>query len=455
MEELKVLILDDEVDYANEVAEFLDNQNFDVFMAHLPSKAFKIIESEHIDLLILDIKLPEMDGISVLKKIKAEKPDIEVIMITGHGDMDTVIDSLRFGALDYINKPFGAFEIRSAIERSKRYISMSTEYKKLMKKYEAASKELKAKFGHEIIGTSKSIKSTISLMTKVAQTDDTSVLITGESGTGKELVARGIHQMSSRKGNYFCDVNCSAIPESLFESEFFGHVKGAFTGALGNKPGWFEFADKGTLFLDEIGDMPMHQQIKILRVLEQKRIRKVGSTKEVDVDVRIIAATNQDLKKLVQEKKFRLDLYHRLNTFSIHLDPLRERKDDILPLFEYFEKELSQKMRKFVSGREEKIIFNLLNYSFPGNIRELRNMIEKALIISDSTKLKLKDFSMEISENNEQNKKKYNLQLLEKNAILEVMKITRFKRKAAELLNITPQSLERRLEKLNIDENNS
>jgi transcriptional regulator with PAS, ATPase and Fis domain len=331
---------------------------------------------------------------------------------------------------------------------------MSADYKELMQKYEAASKELKVKFGHEIIGNSSSVKSTISLMAKVAQTDDTSVLITGESGTGKELVARGIHQMSSRKNNYFCDVNCSAIPESLFESEFFGHVKGAFTGALGNKPGWFEFADKGTLFLDEIGDMPMHQQIIILRVLEQKRIRKVGSNKEVNVDVRIIAATNQDLKKLVEEKKFRLDLYHRLNTFTIHLAPLRDRKEDIELLFDYFVKELSQKMRKHISGWEEKVILNLINYSYPGNIRELRNMIEKALIISDTAKLKLRDFSMADAVNNKPDQRKYNLQLLEKNTITEALRVTRFKREAAKLLNITPQSLERRIEKLGIDENN-
>lgn len=454
MEEIKILILDDEKDYADEMVEFLKMLEYDVVAAYLPSAAFKILKRKKIDIMILDIKLPEMDGLSVLEKVKKEYPDIEVIMISGHGDMITVIESLRLGALDYIKKPFGALEIKSAILRSKKFITLNTNYKDMKEKFSAASYELRKIFGHDIIGNSEAMQFVVNMMSKVAQTDDTSVLITGESGTGKELVARGIHYLSARKDKYFYDVNCSSIPDSLAESELFGHSKGAFTGATANKSGWFETANSGTLFLDEIGDMPIAQQTKLLRALEQRKIRKVGSSANIDIDVRIIAATNQNLKDLIEEKKFRLDLYHRLNSFTINIPPLRERTEDIPLLLEYFVKDLSKKLRKKVTKIDEKIILKLMQYSFPGNVRELKNMVEKALIISNSSILTLKDFAFSQIEKNgdiaENTEKIYNLEILEKNAILEVMKITKYKSHAAKLLNITPQALDRRLIKYNL-----
>ncbi len=451
MNNMRILVVDDEKVFADELVEYLKLQGHYVLVAYLPSKALDIIKHEKIDLLILDIKMPYMDGLTVLKKVKEEYPEIEVIMITGHGEMNTVIEALRLGALDFINKPFGALEIESAILRSQKFIKLNTNYKDMRDKFSAASYELKNIFGHDIIGKSKAMQNVLELMSKVAKTYDTSVLITGESGTGKELVARGIHYLSSRKNKYFYDVNCSSIPESLAESEFFGYSKGAFTGATTNRAGWFETANKGTLFLDEIGDMPLSQQTKLLRVLEQKKIRKVGSSIDIDIDVRIIAATNQDLEELIKQRKFRLDLYHRINSFTINIPPLRERKDDIPPLLEYFVNDLSKKLRKKISKIDKKVVLKLMNYSFPGNVRELKNMVERALIISNSDTLTLKDFTFSPIEVNKRDEfRSYNLQTLEKNAILEVMKIAKYKSEAAKLLNITPQSLERRLKKYNI-----
>ncbi len=451
MNDLTILVLDDEKDYANEIVEFLEMLSCRVFVAYKPSQAFGILKREAIDLMILDIKLPEMDGLAVLKKVKEEYENIEVIMITGHGDMDIVIEALRLGAFDFINKPFGAMAIKAAILRSKKYITLNTNYNDIKQKYNVASYELKKIFGHDIIGKSKAMQKVINLMSKIAQTYDTSVLITGESGTGKELVARGIHYLSSRRDRYFYDVNCSSIPDSLAESEFFGHSKGAFTGAISNKMGWFEIANKGTLFLDEIGDMPLTQQTKLLRVLEQKKIRKIGSSTDIDIDVRIIAATNQDLNDLIKEKSFRLDLYHRLNTFTIHIPPLRERKEDIPPLLEYFVKEISNKLRKKITKIDNKILQKLINYPFFGNVRELKNMVERAIIITNSPVLTLDDFSFSpIEEKEKKLQKNYNLDDIERETILEVMKITRYKKYAAKLLNISTQALSRRLLKYNI-----
>ena len=450
MKELKILILDDEKDYADEMVEFLKMMDYDVLAAYLPSTAFNILNRKKIDLMILDIKLPEMNGLAVLKRVKKEYPDMEVIIITGHGDMNDVIEALRLGALDFINKPFGALEIKSAIMRSKKFIILNNNYRDMKEKFSAASYELKKIFGHDIIGNSDAMQFVLNMMSKVAKTDNTSVLVTGESGTGKELVARGIHYLSARKDKYFYDVNCSSIPDSLAESELFGHSKGAFTGAIANKTGWFETANKGTLFLDEIGDMPLSQQTKLLRVLEQKKIRKVGASNDINIDVRIIAATNQDLTNLIDEKNFRLDLYHRLNSFTINIPPLRERQNDIPLLLEYFVKDLSQKLRKKVTRIDEKIIIELMNYSFPGNVRELKNMVEKALIISNSSTLTLKDFAFSPMKKEESTEKTYNLETLEKNAILEVMKITKYKSRAATLLNISSQALDRRLIKYHL-----
>jgi len=366
---VNILIVDDEPRVADEIEEFLLSKKFVVFKAGAPSIAFKLLKKQTINIVILDIKLPEMDGLSVLLKIKDQYPEIEVIMISGHGDMDTVIKAMRNGASDYFAKPFRLFDINNAIIRTQRYIGLNRKLKSAKKKVDKLSQKLMQSIGTQLLGNSKAMQQLISMMTKVAKSSNTSVLILGESGTGKELVANGIHQLSKRNDNMFYSVNCSAVPESLFESEFFGHKKGAFTGAIDDKLGWFEIADNGTLFLDEISDMPLGQQAKLLRVLEERMVSKVGSRDSKKVDVRVIAASNTKLETLATENKFRLDLYHRLSVFVITIPPLRERKDDIPLLFDYYLKQYNSQMEKNIYHIDESVSDILLSYDFPLEVK--------------------------------------------------------------------------------------
>lgn len=457
MESLSILILDDEKVFRDEIREFLENESFTVNAADKPSEAFKILEKLHVDVLILDLRLPEMDGFAVLEKVKQLYPHIEVIMITGHGDMDAVIQAMRMGAVEFFPKPFRLLDMKAAIKRTRRFIDLAHKLNEVNKSYELLSRDLMSNFGYEIIGTSKPIQQVIDLMRKVAQVNNTSVLITGESGTGKELVARGIHYLSSRRDSYFHAVNCSAIPETLFESEFFGHKKGAFTGANEDKAGWFEIANGGSLFLDEIVDMHPNMQSKLLRVLEERKIRRLGAVSEISIDVRIIAATNQNIADLIEMNKFRNDLYFRVNSFEIYIPPLRERPEDIPVLLKYYTDSLSKKMNKKISGVDSKVISAALNYPFPGNVRELRNMVERAIILADGDRLTLNEFTFAglkpVDKEPEMAgvEELFDLDEIEKRAIIKALKNTNYvKSDAAQLLNITRQSLDRRLEKHNI-----
>lgn len=458
MKDISILVLDDEKVFRNEIKEFLDGEGFTVLTAERPSEAFGILSDHRIDILILDLRLPEMDGLQVLSKVKEEYPDIEVIMITGHGDMDAVINAMRLGAVEFFPKPFRLLDMRAAIQRTKRYITLHEQLKEISQTYSLVSKDLIESIGSEIIGNSFGIRQVIEFMGKVAKTENTTVLITGESGTGKELVARGIHFLSSRKKSYFYAVNCSAIPDSLFESEFFGHKKGAFTGANEDKAGWFEVAHGGTLFLDEVVEMQPAMQSKLLRVLEDRKIRRIGSSIDIPVDVRIIAATNQDISKFIEEGKFRSDLYYRLNSFQIHIPPLRERKEDIPILFDYYVNHISARMAKKITQVDPTIVKTMVNYNFPGNVREMRNMIERAIILSENGKLTMKNFSGLISptDNNPNTgiigEDIFDLDLIEKIIIMKALERTGYKKtEAAQLLNITRQALDRRLEKYDIN----
>jgi len=457
MESLSILILDDEKVFRDEIREFLENESFTVNAADKPSEAFKILEKLHVDVLILDLRLPEMDGFAVLEKVKQLYPHIEVIMITGHGDMDAVIQAMRMGAVEFFPKPFRLLDMKAAIKRTRRFIDLAHKLNEVNKSFELLSRDLMNNFGYEIIGTSKSIQQVIDLMRKVAQVSNTSVLITGESGTGKELVARGIHYLSSRRDSYFHAVNCSAIPETLFESEFFGHKKGAFTGANEDKAGWFEIANGGSLFLDEIVDMHPNMQSKLLRVLEERKIRRLGAVSDISIDVRIIAATNQNIADLIEMNKFRNDLYFRVNSFEIYIPPLRERPEDIPVLLKYYTDSLSKRMNKKISGVDSKVISAALSYPFPGNVRELRNMVERAIILADGDRLTLNEFTFAglkpVDEELEGAgvEEVFDLDEIEKRAIIKALKSTNYvKTDAAQLLNITRQSLDRRLEKHNI-----
>ncbi len=458
MNELKILVLDDEKIFREEIREFLESDGFAVQLAAKPSEAFSILEGNDIDILILDLRLPEMDGLEVLKRVKTSNPEVEVIMITGHGDMDAVIQAMRHGAVEFFPKPFRLLDMRAAIQRTKRYINLHTELKEISQTYSLISKELIESVGNEILGKTTAINQVIELMSKVAKADNTSVLITGESGTGKELVARGIHYLSDRKKSYFYAVNCSAIPDTLFESEFFGHKKGSFTGANEDKAGWFEIAHGGTLFLDEVVEMQPAMQSKLLRVLEERKIRRIGSNTDIPVDVRIIAATNQDINKLLETGRFRADLYYRLNSFEINIPPLRERKEDIPLLLDYYVKLLSQKLGKRIASVDTNITSIMMSYSFPGNIRELKNMVERAIILCDGNRLTLKNFTG-LTPSTEQMPTSatiaediFDLELIEKIVIMRALEKTGYKKtETAQLLNITRQSLDRRLEKHEIN----
>ncbi len=464
MEDVKILIVDDEPRVADEIEEFLLARDYSVYKANAPSVAFKLLKRHDINIMILDIKLPEMDGLTVLSKVKEEYPDTEVIMISGHGDMDTVIQAMRNGATDYFAKPFRLFEVNNAISRTVKYLELNQKLKKAEQDVIQLSKKYLKNIGTQLLGNSKSMKVLTSLMNKVAMADTTSVLILGESGTGKELVAHGIHQLSKRGNNMFYSVNCSAIPETLFESEFFGHKKGAFTGALEDKPGWFEIADKGTLFLDEISDMPMGQQAKLLRVLEERKVSKVGSRDSKSVDVRVIAASNTKLEKLANENKFRLDLFHRLSVFVISIPPLRDRKEDIPLLCNYYVSMYNKQMDKNIESIDKQVISMLQNYDYPGNIRELKNIIERAVIMCDGRMLNPGHiiFSGEALATNESNSDSAllssvsidNLDLEHHEQELIRIALQRSgnnKSKAAGLLNVTWQALDRRMKKYGLE----
>lgn len=460
MKKLKILIVDDEVRLLQELEEFLGNKKFTVFKALKPSTAFEVLKENKIDILILDIKLPEMSGIEVLKIVKEQYPEIEVIMVSGHGDMSTVIEAMRFGATDYFPKPFRLLDINNAISRTKRFLELNKELKETKSTVSLLSKKLMQNIGVQILGNSKAVSNLIDMMHKVAKTDNTSVLVLGESGTGKELVAHGIHYLSNRNKNTFYSVNCSAVPESLFESEFFGHKKGSFTGATDDKDGWFEIADTGTLFLDEISDMPLIQQAKLLRVLEERKVNKIGSRKSTNVDVRVIAASNKNLEEMALDNKFRLDLFHRLSIFVIEIPPLRDRKEDIPILLDYYVKFYSQQMGSQIKTTDPQVLEMFKNYDFPGNIRELKNMIERAVILCEDEVLSNKHFRL--NNNGAINKVKANSNQIDdnnldleyniKSVIIKALeKTNNNKSKAAELLNITWQALDRRIKKLGIE----
>lgn len=459
MDKLRLLIVDDDTDFTDELAELLEHtdDNNIVFKANLPIEGLEIVEKEEVDIAIIDLNMPQMSGLELLKKIKEDRPDIEVIMITGLGDMDSVVQAMRLGAIDYFTKPFKQIELHTAIERTRKYKSIQNQLEKVQNQYRVLSSELNKRIGTEIIGESMQTHQLIEIMNKVAAADDTSVLITGESGTGKELVARGIHFLSKRKDNYFHSVNCSAIPESLFESEFFGYNKGAFTGANAQKTGWFEISNQGTLFLDEIGDLRLDLQAKFLRVLDEKIITRVGSHKRIDLDVRIIAATNQDLEELVGQNKFREDLYHRLNSFNIHIPPLRERKEDIMALSRYFIFHYADKLKKPIKKIDDSVFDYLKSGPFHGNVRQLKNLIERAVIMCDDSCFSLKHFNGFSSKlqhealNNHAENSDLDLTALESKAIKKALNITQHnKSQAAKLLKISRQALDRKLNKYEI-----
>lgn len=454
--QMKVLVLDDEVNFTEEIEEYLQANSFISFTANTVQKGRSILKTNEIDLLILDVRLKGISGLDILQEVKAEYPKLEVIIVSAHGDMETVIKALRYGAIDYLKKPFRLVDMQIAIQKTRKFVDLQRTIKTFEDTNSLISKNLQEKIKRDFIGESPQIKEILEMALTAAKYKDTSVLITGESGTGKENIARIIHYDSERKNNIFCAVNSSAISETLLESEFFGHKKGSFTGAIADKKGFFEVSNEGTLFLDEIADMPINLQAKILRAIEEKTITRVGDTDTIATDFRIIAATNHDVDKLIRQKKFRLDLLHRLNTMHIHIPALRERTEDIEPMLNHFVAEFAQKLNKPVSRIDRETVKMLKSYSFPGNVRELRNMTERAIILCKGSVLTVMDFQTRIIHEPEAHKEKvyFNLEENESNLIRLALKLKNYNQiKAAEILGITRDSLIRRMKKYGIHVN--
>ena len=370
---MKILIIDDERAIRNSLGEILGDEGYAVDTAEDGIVGLEMATREHYDVIFCDIKMPGMDGLEVLSKLAEEGSDSAVIMISGHGDIDTAVECIKKGAFDFIQKPLDLNRILITIKNATEKVSLSNQNKVLKKKV----------FGQEMIGESEAIKRIQEMIGKVAATD-ARVLITGENGSGKELVARSLHQQSNRNAMPYIEVNCAAIPSELIESELFGHEKGSFTSAIKQHKGKFEQADGGTLFLDEIGDMSLAAQAKVLRVLQEKKLSRVGSDKDIDVDVRVLAATNKDLRKEIAENRFREDLYHRLSVIVMHVPSLDERKDDIPLLISYFEEQLNAESGMQRKTFSDEAIKALQAKSWPGNVRELRNVVERLLILGDN-----------------------------------------------------------------------
>ncbi|MEE9214014.1 MAG: sigma-54 dependent transcriptional regulator [Thermodesulfobacteriota bacterium] len=373
----RVLVVDDEPGMRDFLEIMLRKDGYEVDTASDGAEAIDRIEQKMFDLAVVDIQMPIMNGIDVLQKINEKSPETTVIMITAYASHETAIDAMKLGAYDYITKPFKIDEIKLVIKKS-------LEKKRLERENSRLKKELETKYGFgNIIGRSPEIVKVFELIKRVSELK-VNILISGESGTGKELVARAIHYSGNRHEGPFVPVNCGAIPENLMESELFGYKKGAFTGAQRDKKGLFEEADRGTIFLDEIGDLPLHLQVKLLRALEGKEIRPLGSTEVVPIDVRVISATNRKLEDEVAAGKFREDLYYRLDVIKIQLPSLRERKADISPLAIHFMTRYSREMEKDIRGISPKVLEILENYNYPGNVRELENIIARCVALETS-----------------------------------------------------------------------
>ena len=454
----KILVADDE----QSMREFLDimlkKEGYKVSLASNGEEVVKLIDNDLFDLVLMDIRMPKLDGISALKKIKSTSPETVVIMITAYASADTAIKAMKEGAYDYITKPF-------KVEEIKLIINNALEKKNLQKENILLKQVVRDRyhFGN-IIGQSPKMMALYDLLEKVSPTK-TNILIAGESGTGKELVAKAIHYNSIRKEKPFVTLNCGAIPESLIESELFGHMKGAFTDAIATKKGLFEVADEGTIFLDEISELPLLMQVKLLRVLQDKEFKRVGGTEDIRVDVRIISATNKDLEEAVKEKQFREDLFYRLNVIQIKLPPLRDRKEDIPILAGHFLKKYSEELNKNILKTSPEALQILLNYEYPGNVRELQNIIERAVALESGQELTVHNLSSYLSEQPLLRKGPIDIEIpnegidlekmvedLERTLLLKALDKTKgIKKKAAELLRINFRSMRYRLEKYGLN----
>ncbi|MGQ9629525.1 MAG: sigma-54-dependent transcriptional regulator [bacterium] len=372
-----ILIVDDDASIRSTLGILLKERGYRTYEASSGEEALRRMEEGVYDLMIVDLRIGHLSGIDLLGAIKERSPDTEVLMLTAYGSVETAVEAMKLGAFDYLTKPFERDEILLTVEKALERRALRGEVRSLRE-------QLKGRYAFEgIVAKSGKMRRVLELAATVARTDAT-VVIEGESGTGKELIARAIHANSGRAGRPFVAINCGALPEALFESELFGHTKGAFTGAVAAKKGLFEEADRGTLFFDEVGEMSPALQVKLLRALQDGEIRRVGSNAPVRVDVRVIAATNRSLIDLMEKGQFREDLYYRLSVIPMTIPPLRDRREDIIPLAERFLRECCRNMGKNVASFSPEAVNILLDYDWPGNVRELKNVIERAVVLSTS-----------------------------------------------------------------------
>jgi len=443
-----ILIVDDEVSILNSLSPILEDEGYQVMVAKSGEEALRIIASEPPDLLLLDIWMPGMDGLETLKRARARMPRLQVMMMSGHGSIETAVKAIKLGAYDYIEKPLSLENVTLRVRHALDQRRLEEENQNLRTRFERR---------YELVGNSPSMQRLRQLIATAAPTNGR-VLISGENGTGKELVARAIHFQSPRRDRPFVAVNCAAIPENLIESELLGHERGAFTGATMQKRGQFEQADGGTLFLDEIGDMSLNTQAKVLRVLQEQQFTRVGGTRLIKVDVRVIAASNKNLAQEIEKGNFRDDLFYRLNVLPIDVPPLRQRRDDIAVLMDYFLRKHSanapRPMR--VSGEARRM---LLDYAWPGNVRQLESAIERALLLAEGDEITIEDLPVEIRNTSRvEGAGGFKLppegiafEELERSLLIQAMEQTNWNiTRAAKLLGLSFRTMQYRLDKFGI-----
>jgi DNA-binding NtrC family response regulator len=456
MKNLQILVVDDEEKIRKVLTRLLEEEGYRVKSVENGNKALSIIQSYKPDVILLDQNMPGLNGIAVLETIKENYPFLTVIIITAHGEVSHAVDAIKKGAYDYLEKPFDNDKLLLLIKRAIDHQRLTVEISDLKRKL------AEEKSFDSIIGTNEKMKKVVEQAKCVADTD-TAVLIQGESGVGKEIIANAIHQTSRRKEGPFVAINCGAIPLSLIESELFGHEKGAFTDARETKPGKFEQANGGTLFLDELGELPLDAQVKLLRVLEDKKLTRVGGIKPISIDVRILSATNNNLEERVQKGSFRLDLYYRLNIFPIQIPPLRERKEDIPLFIEYFINKFNRELGLHIKNMSKQAVDHLLNYNWPGNIRDLQNAVQSAMILCkegtitrEHLPMRIKGYpvidgtKLEFDSGLDENLKSINSKL-EKELIIEALSKCNYKRtEAANLLKISRKTLFNKMKQYNL-----
>ncbi len=384
----RILVVDDEINMQVVLRAMLKKEGYEVLTARDGLEALKILAATEVDVVVTDLKMPRLDGMGLLERVMEDYPSTPVIMITAHGTVATAVDALKKGAFDYVTKPFEQDELKNVVLKAVKTRRLSDE------EFVASADDID-RYG--IVGASEPMLEIFEIVKRVAPTT-TTILISGETGTGKELIANAIHINSPRKANPLIKINCAAIAENLMESELFGYEKGAFTGAVVTKPGRFELAHKGTLFLDEVGELPKEMQVKLLRAIQEQSFERVGGLKTIKVDVRLITATNRNLFQDVKEGRFREDLFYRLNVLPIHLPALRERKDDIPLLVNYFVDRFRKKLGRDIQGLDEEVLDLFINYDWPGNIREMENLLERLVLMARGQTITLADVPGEIKQ---------------------------------------------------------